>query len=350
MKTLQEANGAAVMEEKVPMFITVKDGFGYDVKIANLDHDIWAPRSGIVQIESLKRNKRHTKNIIIKNSNDKESGAIFGINLGVDRVSKGLMWEKITLSDIEFFDLSKRKERQRYIVLSRHSTMEGSPNLFGEPLFRIIDKEKKANNYLVERSERKRSQEIVDNLTYEQMIELAPAFGIDPAANSQAMLTEQICRIADMDHKKFLSVWDNPDRKGMTTFKRAIKNGLIEFDAINGYTYSGHQLGFTEPVAFKYLSSNVQLITTLDTLCKEKEKNSTYRASPIVPQKVDPVTELEKALAERDRELAELRKLVATTPDPLSQLRAEAKELGIKSAHLMSAEKLREEIEKVKDK
>ena len=228
--------------------------------------------------------------------------------------------------------------------------MEGSPNLFGAPEFRIIDKEKKANNYLIERSEKKRCTEIADNLTYEQMIELAPAFGISPKANSQVMLTSEILRIADTDHKKFLGVWDNPDRKGMTTFKRAIKNGLINFDAINGYTYSGHQLGFTEPTAFTYLTSHIQLLSTLDMLSDEKEKTSSYRVAPIVPQQVDPVTELEKQIAELKRKNEELNKLVATTPDYMAQLRFEAKELGVKGYQLMAEEKLKQEIEKAKNK
>jgi hypothetical protein len=346
---LQQANGGAVKEENsMPKFLTIKDGFGYDVLVANLDHDCWAPRTGYIQIESLTRNKRHTKNIIIKNSNDKESGAVFGISLGVDRVSKGIRWEGITLHDVEFFDLSKRKERHRYIVLSRHSTMEGSPNLFGAPLFREINKEKKASNYLQERSEKKRCQEIADGLTYEQMIELAMAFGIDPKANSQVMLTAEILRIADTDHKKFLGVWDNPARKGMTTFKRAITNGLISFDAINGYTYQGHKLGQTEPAAFTYLTSNIQLLSTLDMLSKEKEDSSIHHSRPAVVEKVDALAEMQKEMARLMAENEALKAKKESAPDELTQLRAEAKELSIKGFALMGIDKLREEIEKAK--
>ncbi len=345
---LQQANGGAVKEENsVPKFLTIKDGFGYDVLVANLDHDCWAPREGYIQIEALTRNRRHTKNIIIKNSNDKETGAVFGISLGVDRVSKNIRWEGITLHDVEFFDLSKRKERHRYIVLSRHSTMEGSPNLFGAPLFREINKEKKASNYLLERSEKKRCQEIADGLTYEQMIELALAFGIDPKANSQVMLTAEILRIADTDHKKFLGVWDNPSRKGMTTFKRAIKNGLISYDAINGYTYQGHKLGQTEPVAFTYLTSNIQLLATLDMLSEEKEKNSIH-SRPAVVEKVDAFAEMQKEMARLIAENEALKAKKEEVPDELAQLRTEAKGLSIKGFALMGIDKLREEIEKAK--
>lgn len=348
METLQETNGAAVKEAEIPMFLTIKDGHGYDVKIANLDHDIWAARTGIVQVEAMTRNKRHTRYTVIKNVNDKESGAVFGISLGVDRVSKGILWEKIQLTETEFFDLSKRKERQRFIVVSRHSSMEGSPNLFGKPDFRIIDKEKKASNYLQERSEKKRCQEVVDNLTYEQMIELAPAFGIDPKANSQVMLTSEIYRIADNDYKKFLGVWDNPDRVGMVTFKRALKNGLISFDAISGFTYQGYRLGFTEPAAFSYLTSNIQLLSTLEMQSNEKEANSQYRVAPAVPAKADPISELEKQMEKMREENEALKKLIAQTPDYMSQLKAEAKELGIKGFALMGEEKLKQEIEKAK--
>lgn len=352
METLQQSNGAAVKEEKreVPEFNYIRDGHGVEHRIANLDHDMWAPRTGIVEVQALKRNKRHTKRISIKSLNDTATGAIFGVLLGVNPRDKWFNFETIMLGETEFFDLSKRKERHRYIVVSRHYTVEGSPNLNGAPEYKVVDKEQKANTYLIERSERKRSMEIVDNLDYQQLIDLAPAFGIDPKANSQAMLTEQICRIADTDHKKFLGVWDNPDRAGMTIFKRALKNGLINFDAINGYTYSGHALGFTEPVAFKYLTQNIQLMTTLSTLCDDKEKYSTYRVAPVAPKMEDPITAMEKEMARMKEENERLKALVATTPDYMSQLKAEAKELGIKGYQLMSEDKLKLEIEKAKTK
>lgn len=350
METLQEVGNGVAVEEQIPMFTIVKDGHGFDVKIANLDHPVWAPFTGVVKVEAINIKKQVAKNIVIKNSFDKETGAIFGVVLGVDRVSKGLMYEKITLHEMEFFDLSNRKERQRYIVLSRHPSFEGSPNQFGRSEYRIIDQEKKASSYLEQRSERKRAMEIADNLTFEQIVEIAPAFGIRPESHSQSMLTAEIYKIADNDHKKFLGVWDNPDRKGMTTFKRALKNGLINFEPINGFTYEGHQLGRTEANAFKYLTSNVQLLTTLDMISKEKEKFSTHSFSPIVPQKADPVSELEKALAEKERELEELRSKINTTPvfDAEGDLKDEAKRLGIKGYGIMSAEKLRQEIEKAK--
>lgn len=351
METLQEVgNGVAAEEQKIPMFKMVKDGHGFDVRVANLEHPIWAANTGIVKVEAVNINKRGARNYIIKNSQDKETGALFGIVLGVDRVTKDFIWEKITLTEMEFFDLSKKKERERFIVLSRHHSFEGSPNQFGKPMYRIIDQEKKANNYLEERSERKRSQEIADNLTYEQMIELAPAFGIRPESHSQTMLTSEILKIADNDHKKFLAVWDNPDRKGMTTFKRALKNGLINFDPINGFTYEGHQLGRTEANAFKYLTSNIQLLTTLDMISKDKEKISIHNYSPAVPAKADPITELEKALAAKEKELEELRNKMATTPvfDPIGDLKDEAKRLGIKGFALMGEDKLKAEIEKAK--
>ena len=71
--TLQETNGGAVKEAEIPMFITVKDGNGYEHKLANLDHPKWAPNSGIVQIEATKINGRNKgrRNTIIKNSKTK---------------------------------------------------------------------------------------------------------------------------------------------------------------------------------------------------------------------------------------------------------------------------------------
>jgi hypothetical protein len=72
--------------------------------------------------------------------------------------------------------------------------------------------------------------------------------------------------------------------------------------------------------------------------------------APIVPQTVDPITELEKRIANMQEENEALKKLVATTPDYMSQLKHEAKELGVKGYQLMAEEKLKQEIDKAKNK
>ena len=358
MKTLQETDGGAVMEEKLPMFKIIKDGHGFELKVANLEHPSWCPNTGIVKVEATKISARNNKNVVIKTVNDKQTGAIFGIDIGVDRVTKDIIWERINLKEFEFFDLSNRKERQRYIVLSRHYTMEGSPNQFGKPNWRVIDQQRKASNYLEERSERKRAAEIAENLTYEQMVDLAPAFGIRPEAHSQTMLTAEILKIADTDHKKFLTIWDSPDRQGMVVFKRALKNGLISFNQTYGYTYEGQVLGKTEPQAYSYLTRNIQLLSAIDMLSKEKETNSVHAFTPVVPKQVDPMEEMRKQLEAKERELEELRKKVSVSTSPAPKMEVnesekeelikEAKELGIRGSHLFGIQKLKDEIEKAK--
>jgi len=359
MKTLQVTDSGAVMEENAPMFKVIKDGHGFELKVANLEHPTWCPNTGIVKIEATKVSARNNKNVIIKTVNDKQTGAIFGIDIGVDRVTKDIIWERINLKEFEFFDLSNRKERARYIVLSRHYTMEGSPNQFGKPNWRVIDQQRKASSYLEERGERKRAAEVAENLTYEQMIDLAPAFGIRPEAHSQTMLTAEIYKIADTDHKKFLTIWDNPDKQGMVVFKRALKNGLISFDQTYGYTYEGQVLGKTEPQAYSYLTRNIQLLSAIDMLSKEKETNSSHSYTPIVPKQVDPLEELRKQLEAKEKELEDLKKKVVTTNTTVNTITAEtslekeellkeAKILGIKGSHLFGLQKLKDEIEKAK--
>jgi hypothetical protein len=359
MNTLQLSDSGAVMEENAPMFKVIKDGHGFELKVANLDNPTWCPNTGIVKIEATKISSRNNKNVIIKTVNDKQTGAIFGIDIGVDRVTKDIIWERINLKEFEFFDLSNRKERARYIVLSRHYTMEGSPNQFGKPNWRVIDQQRKASTYLEERGERKRAAEVAENLTYEQMVDLAPAFGIRPEAHSQTMLTAEIYKIADTDHKKFLTIWDNPDKQGMVVFKRALKNGLISFDQTYGYTYEGQVLGKTEPQAFSYLTRNIQLLSAIDMLSKEKETNSSHSYSPVVPKQVNPMEELKKQLEAKEKELEELKKKVVITNTTVNTVTAEtnpekeelvkeAKNLGIKGSHLFGLQKLKDEIEKAK--
>jgi hypothetical protein len=357
METLQMNSGGAATEVKVADFKIVKDGKGFELKIANLDSPTWAPFQGVVKIEAIKPSKTKTRNTVIKTVNDRSTQSTFGIFLGVDRTTSDFMWEKIELHELEYFNLANPKERQRYIILSRHHIMEGSPNQFGRAAYRVIDQEKKAVNYIQERSARKKAMDIADNLTPDQMIELAPAFGIKPEANSMVMLQAEVLKIADMDHKKFLAVWDNPDRPGMVTFQKAMKLGLIKYYNEShrvGYYYEGQLLGQSEASAYKFLTDHVQLLTALNMIIKELESNTTHAFVPISLNKEDEYDKKMKALAEKEKELEEREKKLSTPKTELSdeeeypgeknELLEQAKSLGVKGAHLFNISKLRERI------
>lgn len=370
MQTHSQNSGGAATDAQADMFRVVKDGNGYELTIANLDHPVWAANSGIVRVEALRVNPKKVRNTNIKNVIDSATGATFGIFVGVDKISKDFNWENINVKEFEYFDLRNKKERQKFIVLNRHPKMEGSPNQNGKPDFRVIDQEAKASNYIKERSDRNRAKELVENLTHEQRTELAPAFGIRPESNSSVMLEAEILRIADNDHKKFLEVWDNPDRVGMITFKRALKAGLITFhNEPNrmGYYYEAQPLGQTEPSAYKYLTDHVQLLSALNFTLKERESNTIHAFNPLKPTQSNPLEEAQKVIAAQKKEMEEMRAQIANDPKNASsavpkmeeqesypnekdELKAQAKELGIKSPHLMSLDTLRAKVKEEHDK
>lgn len=372
MQTLQNKNGGAVTEDQAELFTVVKDGYGLETKIANLDHPHWAPYEGVVKIEATKIDQSKTRNTNIKTVNDKATGAIFGILIGVDRITKDFNWQQINLTELGYFDLSDKIQRRRYIVLSRHSKMEGSPNQVGKPVFRIIDQEKKASNYIESVSARKRSIEIVDNLTFEQMVEIAPAFGIRPESNSEIMLRAEIMKIGYDSHDKFLKVWDNPDRVGMVVFKSALKFGMITFHQEPnrvGYYYESQPLGQTESAAYKYLTDHVQLLSAIKTNIKERESNTTYSFNPIKPKFSDPVSELKAVNDAQQKELEDLKKKLASMqeknsdvptppkmeeqeeyPGERKELSDKAKALRIKATHLMGLQTLRDRVKEEHNK
>lgn len=370
MQEHSQNSGGAATDAQADMFRTVKDGNGYELTIANLDHPVWAPNFGIIRVEAVRINPKKTRNTNIKNVIDNATGATFGIFIGVDRVTKDFNWENINVKEFEYYDLRDKKQRQKYIVLSRHSKFEGSPNQNGKPDFRVIDQEAKASNYIKERTDRKRSMEIAENLTPEQRTELAPAFGIRPESNSSVMLEAEILRIADNDTKKFLEVWDNPDRAGMVTFKRALKAGLITFhnnEHKMGYYYEAQPLGQTEPAAYKYLTNHIQLLSTLNFNLKERESNTTHAFNPLKPIQSNPLEEAQKIIAAQKKEMEEMRAKISNDPKNASidipkmeiqetepgeheALKVQAKELGIKSPHLMSLDTLREKVKEAHEK
>ena len=63
MNTLQLSDSGAVMEENAPMFKVIKDGHGFELKVANLEHPKWCPNTGIVKIEATKISSRNNKNV-----------------------------------------------------------------------------------------------------------------------------------------------------------------------------------------------------------------------------------------------------------------------------------------------
>lgn len=364
MQTHSQNSSGAATDATAEMFRVIKDGNGYELTIANLDHPVWAATSGTVQIEAIKVNKLKSRNTNIKNVIDNATGATFGIFIGVDRVTKDFSWENINLNELGYFDLRDKKQRQRYIILSRHCKMEGSPNQNGKPDFRVIDQEKKASNYVESLSDRDRAIDLVKNMTLEQMIELAPAFGIRPESNSDVMLRAEIKKKGYDEHKKFLEVWDNPDRVGMVTFKRAQKAGLITFhneQTRMGYYYEAQALGQTETAAYKYLTGHIQLLNTLNYTLKERESNTMHAFSPVKPIQSDPLAEAQKVIEAMKKEMEELKAKQANLgtnalsappemKEDLTELKDKAKSLGIKSPHLMSKETLEEKIKEAEEK
>lgn len=372
-----------------------KDGKGIEHRIANCDHELFAPRNyGNITLEAFRVAKNYQASerpdIETKSTfravKDRATGLWFGEPIGINDHDKQITWRKFPLRMMNNFDLTKADDRKQWAMLSRDGRVEGSPNQSGKPLYKVIDSAKKALDYMENVNKKKRCYEILGGLSYEQQIELSPALGINSKAYSQHELIAEFHRFADSNFQKFLELWDSPTRTIVTVLKRALTTGTVERKIIEGsngmmqaYVYGSITLGSTESEAITWLSEsrNQAMLTSILFQVKEAEKSVHQGNAKVIPPSTDGKTKaLESEVDRLKAELAEAKKQQATTtqfqysttkvspaatnstenkagekttPNLLEGLQAEAKALKIKGAHLTKdPEKLKQKIEEAK--
>jgi len=301
-------------------YFLFKDGRGIPHKVANLDHPMFHARNfGTVTLESYRVAANHrngerpdieTKSMF-RAVKDRATGWWFGIPIGINDHDKQITWAQYPLRMQNTFDLSKVEDRKMFACLSRDPRVEGSPNQSGKPLYKVIDSHKKNMDYMENRSKRKRCEEIIEGLNYEQLIELAPSIGINPRAYNQQDMHAEFFRYAENNFTKFLELWDSPNRQITTTFKRALNTGVIQRVIVEGtngmmhvYQFEGLALGSTESEAVAFLSSNdrASMLTSILFRTSEAEKSMKQNNTKVL--QVDKARDLEREVAELRAQLA----------------------------------------------
>jgi len=343
----------------------VKDGTGYGYKYAILDHIIWAPKEGIVEIKRLKNNltlagtPKNDDEVIIKRYKDRETGLLFGLHTGVDDRTKAIAHNIVKLDGNMMFDLSIPADRRLYIMAMRSPSVEGSPNQSGKPIYKIFDKQVNASKNIDKRTLRRRCEDIIASLKHDQLEEMALNIGVNVVANrNHDMLLDEVYRVAENEPRKFIEIFENPNREFISIFHKARAKNIISLDyATNTFMYGGLLLGHSQDAAISYLTEKTNIAYSIKTQCEDID-NGTKKSMAFVKEQVDPEKEAMR------KELEELRKLKAeklnsqsvdttgTSENDFNKLKEKAKELGIKGFALphMTPEILKKIIEEAEAK
>lgn len=382
MQTITTAGGVT-LEEGVH-FYYVELANRMKVPVAILTHTIWEKRKiGRISVESfqLRKNQIHTErklNVGVKFRyiKDRETGLYFGIVLGVE--GNNIVWQQIDMKMQVDIDLSVEDERSLWVIISRSQYVEGSPNQFGKPYYKVTDLQAKALKYL-ETSEQKYNalKLIKETMNEYQIRDTAIMLNIPNEAYDPVSLRGEILRYVDSTAENLKKFWDyqnNPNKEIIVWLNKAIRKGIVfrkvtqtkEAGTRISYMYGQYTLGVTESEAVLFLTSRENEVVLknliVETETAEKQQFGMHNTKII---QADLKTESEEILALRAR-VAELEKQNADkevsvkqeipelseekTKSDLSEdeLKGIAKALGVRGYALMKKELLIKKIAEAK--
>lgn len=341
-------------------YLEVLDGNGFAHKIVNLDHEKHCPFEGIIELEAMRISNRHDNNRIIRKTKDRKTGLFWGIPNDINEETKQLKWMTFVLDNRKILDLSIPDQRREWLVLKNSTLVEGSPNLFGNPYYKVIDKEKKAVANVSKRKLMVEAYAIIEKLSGSALEEAAMNVGVNLEANRNlGMLTDELYRkMEEMGADKFIKMMNDPQRAYVSILNRGEALGIITYDNLmRSYKYGGLDLGDTKEAAVKYLVDNNGIATAINNRCNTQEAESKEAMKMVYEENntYDEAAELRQQLAEAKAKLAEaglVKEVVFKAPFAtdevtevtdkveLEDLKARAKALKITGYNMMKEETL----------
>lgn len=285
--------GSQTLKEGVH-FKVVKDKDGNEHNVAIATHPIWMPNTqGLIQLKAVRKDDERVDSeraSRFRSCYDPASQLRFGINPHIDSFTGRLEFANIPMGHVLNFDLADPTQRAQWACISRSPDIENSPNQVGRPRYIVFDLERKAALKLEARKDRKRASDIFDTLNAIQRRDVAISLGINPEAYSSVGLEGELAGFIDdsgsANYKKFLAVWEAPNRDTIITFNRAVKTGVITYSSVEtrvgnvvqqrGFYYNSVYLGGNEENAILFLSNseNVTLTGSINAMSLEREKNT----------------------------------------------------------------------------
>lgn len=348
-------------------YVEVADGNQATHKYVNLNNEDYCKRDGVVEFIPMKNNKgiggtfKHENVKVFRTVLDRVTGLTWGVPLSVDHETKEIKHQQFRVEGSVILDLSVKSQAILAAMIKNSTFCEGSPNLIGTPVYKVLDKEKQAEANVKNITYRRKAEDIIFNLKEDGLIEMALNIGVNVSANKKlSMLTAEIHRVMNLDPEKFVKIYENPNRVFTSIFNRGRHNNIITHDvAVGDFKYNGLTLGHSQEMAVKYLMDNDNIATTIELRSKEHEKSSNRTLVKAEPVKVSVDTEKEamrkrieelesKANANKWAEDVKLEEFKApfevednsAAEDELIILRAKAKSYKIQGAHLATRDTL----------
>lgn len=260
-------------EVKTPKFLEHKNASGYVTKLVNFDNHDMCPKSGRVELIFIKRKDKVDPDNSFRNFTDRKTGITYGIPVGTNKQGE-LEFQKITLRDFRIYDLSVLEEAKEWACVRMCHFVEGSPNQFGKPFYRILDHEKEAQKQIINVEHIERAINLAKRIIGNEIREFAMVLEIPGIDNdTDAIVKGKVFDKAVKSPEWFCKKYDDANRPVLTVLKRSLSTGLVIFDPMNGFkTKNGLLLGDNEFAAINYLSKNTGLLTSLNAESKERDR------------------------------------------------------------------------------
>ena len=363
-------NVSEMLKENID-YVVVKDGNGSETKIVNLANPKICIRKGFIEIECMKRSNKHENVKMVRRVRDKKTNLYIGVPSAINPETKELQWKGFFIDDKMSFDLSIPDQAIAWHVIKNSQYVEGSPNQHGKSTWKVIDKEVNAHKEIDKRTLRRKAEDIIETLKGSALTEMAITLGVNIDANQSVfMMTNEVFRIMELDPKKFIDLYNNPQREYISVLKRGLAKGKITFDNATGtYIYGNMPMGHNEEMAVQFLVNNTGIATTITMKCNqedEESKKSMSATTPILVSKESEKSDMQRKIMELEAELAKtktveefkspfdamvpLTEKTDTDKEELETLRKRAKELKIPGAHLALRETLVQKIADVESK
>ena len=343
-------------------YVVHVDKNGVRTRVLNLENPKYCRRTGIIELEPVKRSKNHDNKLLVSRIYDAENDITIGIPAGVDLKTGELKFKRITIPEDRTFDLSKITDAQEWAVLKHHKDIDVDGTKIANGIkvkYKVYDKEEIATKFLAERSLFRKAIDIAEGLHGRQLVDFAIQLGIPSGLMSQAELQMQVIKTAEKKPKEFMAAWDNPDKYQISLVKKALSLGVLTNDPLMGIMYNGLPMGTSEQQAVMKLKENVGLAHNIEKICQEKSgaieeslvKNVVHEILDDKDAEIKRLKEEAEAYKKKLQEIADekFKQFESETENQKDEefmlLLTEAKELKIKGAHLVKdKETLRQKI------
>jgi hypothetical protein len=329
---------SAIRGEEGVQFINIKGNDGVDYQVLNINHEGYAPREGIVEIEPLKKainekgGLRHLNNVQWKVIRDRQTGYLVGIPIRINPKTKQIDWTPLNVRGMETYDLSIPDQRAKWICVKYSHFYVESPNFSASSKTRYkgIDKEKDADDFIFSLRIKRKATDIAESLVGEELEEVALMLGFDSKVMSPKTLYTEVVKFAMNPDKfkgktgaeRFLEVYNSDSRQELSILKKGISLGVLSHSLDTGINYNGLSIGFNESEAVEYLKKNVSVATSVNIQNKRLDAGSEQSMSNIIqPKEVRDEKDLE--VDRLKKELAKALEMAKSANDVALSLTAE---------------------------